>query len=67
MITINNSAYKKYRLAMIARSDYEDSLLLFATELIDLKESNHINLFLDMREEEQIRKYIEHTNKFLEN
>jgi len=52
---------------MIARSDYEDSLLLFATELIDLKECNHINLFLDMREEEQIRKYIEHTNKFLEN
>jgi hypothetical protein len=67
MNTINNSAYKKFRLAMIARSDYEDSLLLFATELIDLKECNHINLFLDISEEEQIRKYIEHTNKFPEN
>jgi len=63
----NDSAYKKYRLAAIARSEYEDALLLFAAELVELKDSKHINLFLDMTEEEQIRKYIDHTNNFLKN
>jgi hypothetical protein len=67
MNTMNDSTYKKYMLAVIARSEYEDALLLFATELVDLKDCKHINLFLDMREEEQIRKYIDHTSKFLEN
>jgi len=63
----NDSAYKKYRLAAIARSEYEDALLLFAAELVELKDCKHINLFLDITEEEQIRKYIDHTNNFLKN
>lgn len=67
MNTMNDSAYKKYMLAVIAKSEYEDALLLFANELVDLKDCKHINLFLDTREEELIRKYIDHTNKFLEN
>ena len=64
MDKMNDYAYKKYRLAVIARSEYEDALLLFATELVELKDCKHINLFLDMREEEQIRKYINHTSNF---
>ena len=59
-------AYRKYRLAVIARSEYEDASLLFAIELVDLKDFKHINVFMDMREEEQIRKYIDHTSKLLE-
>jgi len=67
MNKMNDSAYKKYRLAAIARSEYEDALLLFAAELVDLKDSKHINLFLDMTEEEQIREYIDNTNNSLKN
>ena len=63
----NDFAYKKYRLSAIARSEYEDALLLFAAELVDLKDCKHINLFLDISEEEQVRKYIDHTNNQLEN
>lgn len=56
-------AYKNYILEQIIKSDIEDSLLVFANELIQLKDHKNLNLFWDNDEEDQIRSYIDRLNR----
>jgi hypothetical protein len=56
-------AYKKYIQGQITRSEDDDSLLLFANEMVLLKDEKHIDLFWDKDEEELVRSYIEESKR----
>ncbi|MBI5740430.1 MAG: hypothetical protein HZA16_06880 [Nitrospirae bacterium] len=55
---MNEIAYNKYKLEQIAKSDGEDSLLLFVNHLVGLKDKKCINLFWDEDEEAIMRSYL---------
>lgn len=60
---MNEVAYKKYIQEQITKSEVDDSLLLFANEMVLLKDQKHIDLFWDEGEEELIRQYIEESKR----
>ncbi|RJQ47759.1 MAG: hypothetical protein C4538_04765 [Nitrospiraceae bacterium] len=60
---MNATAYKKYKLEQITRSENEDSLLIFADAMVHLKDARRINLFWDEDEEELIRIFMEEIKK----
>ena len=59
--------YEKYKLEQIERSEHEDSLLIFANELVRLKDNKNINLFWDCNEETWMREYIEESKRISKN
>jgi len=61
--TMSELAYKKYKQEQIIKSEDDDSLLLFANEMVLLKDEKHIDLFWDEDEEELMRLYIEESRK----
>jgi hypothetical protein len=61
---MNELAYKKYKREQITKSEDDDSLLLFANEMVLLKDEKHIDLFWDDEEEELIRDFVEESKKF---
>ncbi|RJQ56991.1 MAG: hypothetical protein C4526_00400 [Nitrospiraceae bacterium] len=56
---MNELAYKLYKREQITRFEADDSLLLFANEMVLLKDKDHIDLFWDEDEEDLIRGYVE--------
>jgi len=56
---MNEPAYNKYKQDRITKAKDDDSLLLFANEMVLLKDEKHIDLFWDEYEEELIREYVE--------
>ncbi len=60
-------AYKRYIQRQITKSEDDDSLLLFANEMVSLKDEKHIDLFWDKNEEELVRAYIEESKRISPN
>jgi hypothetical protein len=56
---MSEPAYNKYKQDLITKAKDDDSLLLFANEMVLLKDEKHIDLFWDEDEEELIREYVE--------
>jgi hypothetical protein len=61
--TMNELVYKKYIQGQITKSEDDDSLLLFANEMVLLKDKKHIDLFWDKDEEKLVRAYIEESKR----
>jgi hypothetical protein len=60
---MNEPAYNKYRQERIIKAKDDDLLLLFANEMVLLKDEKHIDLFWDEDEEELIREYVEESKE----
>ena len=56
---MNEPAYNKYKQERMTKAQDDDLLLLFANEMVLLKDEKHIDLFWDEDEEELIREYVE--------
>ena len=64
---MKDSAYKRFKLEQIARSEVEDSILVFANEMVQLKDDKRINLFWDKEEEKLLRSYVAIAKQYSKN
>ena len=56
---IRSTTYKRYKSGQIKLATAEDSILILANKLVQVKDKKGINLFWNKNEEKFMREYIE--------